>query len=174
MQRIRTSRPSPALIVAVLALVAVFAGSAIAGTGASTSALTKPKVKKIARKQINKLAPGLSVANAQSATTAANGATGYGSFNPNGTVQGGALTMDNLTQSTVAPSVYCEDQAFKTVIASGGLTTGGTPAEVSAVSNETLLDPLEMIGCPANTEWVYFTYDQSGGNAQASFQAVGF
>ena len=60
------SKPSPALIVAVLALVAAVAGTAIAGDdlGATTSKLTKKKVKKTANKQITKRAPGLSVANA--------------------------------------------------------------------------------------------------------------
>jgi hypothetical protein len=53
----RISRPSPALIVAVIALTAAFAGTAIAGPGASTSAITKKKVKKIAKKQVNKRFP---------------------------------------------------------------------------------------------------------------------
>jgi hypothetical protein len=52
-------RPSPALVVAVVALVAALAGTAIAGPGASTSAkaVTKAKVKKIAKKQVNKALP---------------------------------------------------------------------------------------------------------------------
>jgi hypothetical protein len=53
----RISRPSPALIVAVVALVAALAGTAIAGPGATTSKITKAKVKKIANKQINKRLP---------------------------------------------------------------------------------------------------------------------
>jgi hypothetical protein len=52
-----TARPSPALIVAVVALVAALAGTAIAGPGASSSAITKAKVKKVANKQINKRIP---------------------------------------------------------------------------------------------------------------------
>jgi hypothetical protein len=93
MRQISTSRPSPALLVAVLALVAALAGTAVAGHDASTSALSKKKVKKIARKQaikqINALvpgladeqitsrAPGLSVAHADTAAqaNAANNAT---------------------------------------------------------------------------------------------------
>jgi hypothetical protein len=86
MRQISTSRPSPALLVAVLALVAALAGTAVAGHDASTSALSKKKVKKIARKQaikqINALvpgladeqitsrAPGLSVAHAETAAQA--------------------------------------------------------------------------------------------------------
>lgn len=69
MGRIRASRPSPAIIVAVLALVAALAGTAVAGPDATTSALSKKKVKKIATKQadkqIDERAPGLSVANSE-------------------------------------------------------------------------------------------------------------
>jgi hypothetical protein len=65
--------PSPAILVAVLALVAALAGTAIAGPTATVS-VSKKKVKKIAKKQaikqINKLAPGLSVASAETANTA--------------------------------------------------------------------------------------------------------
>lgn len=72
----RTSRPSPAIVVAALALVAALAGTAVAGPDASTSAISKKKVKKIAEKQainqINELAPGLSVANADTAASAVN------------------------------------------------------------------------------------------------------
>jgi hypothetical protein len=55
----RISRPSPAILVAVIALVAALAGTAIAGPGASTSAkaVTKAKVKTIAKKQVNKVLP---------------------------------------------------------------------------------------------------------------------
>jgi hypothetical protein len=62
--------PSPAILVAALALIAAVAGTAVAGPDASTSAITKKKVKKIAAKQINKLAPDLSVAHAASADRA--------------------------------------------------------------------------------------------------------
>jgi hypothetical protein len=64
MRQVGTSRPSPAIVIAILALVAALAGTALAGPDASTSALNKKKVKKIAKKQVKKLAPGLSVANA--------------------------------------------------------------------------------------------------------------
>jgi hypothetical protein len=50
----RISRPSPAILVAVIALVAAFAGTAIAGPGASTSAVDKSDVKRIATKKANK------------------------------------------------------------------------------------------------------------------------
>jgi hypothetical protein len=63
-------RPSSGVLVGVLALVAAVAGTAVAGPGATTSKLSKKKVAKIADQEINKLAPGLSVAHAESANTA--------------------------------------------------------------------------------------------------------
>lgn len=68
MKRIKISRPSPALVVAMLALVAAVAGTAIAANPvASTSKLTTKSVKKIAAKEIKKAAPTLSVASAAKA-----------------------------------------------------------------------------------------------------------
>ncbi len=60
--------PSPALLVAMIALVAALAGTAIAANPAAK--LNKAKVKTIADQQIAKAAPGLSVANATNAKTA--------------------------------------------------------------------------------------------------------
>jgi hypothetical protein len=75
MGKIKASRPSPTIVIAVLALVAALAGTAIARPGAKTSGLSQGNVKKIAKKQINKLAPGLSVAHAASADNANNAAS---------------------------------------------------------------------------------------------------
>jgi len=67
-------RPSPTLLIGVLSLVAALAGTAVAGSDVQSSAVSKKKVKKIAKKQatkqINNLAPGLSVLNAENATNA--------------------------------------------------------------------------------------------------------
>jgi hypothetical protein len=83
MSRITERRTSPAIVVAVLALIAAVAGTAVAGPGAETS-VSKKKTKQIAKKQVNKLAPGiandeiterapgLSVANAVTANRLAN------------------------------------------------------------------------------------------------------
>jgi hypothetical protein len=67
----RGGRPSPALIVAVIALVAALAGTAVAADP-STRKITKSKVKTIAVKQINKAAPDLAVASADTAGSADN------------------------------------------------------------------------------------------------------
>ncbi len=67
-----SARPSPAIVLAVVALVFAMAGSAVAGTDGLSSKITKSKVKKIAKKQINKAAPNLSVAHADTADQATN------------------------------------------------------------------------------------------------------
>jgi hypothetical protein len=55
--------PSPAIVIAILALVAGVTGVAVAQPAAKKP-VTKKSVKKIAKKQINKLAPGLNVGSA--------------------------------------------------------------------------------------------------------------
>ena len=59
-------RQSPALVVAIIALIAAFGGSALAGGGP----ITKKKSKKIANNVVTQRAPGLSVANANTANVA--------------------------------------------------------------------------------------------------------
>jgi hypothetical protein len=57
-------------LVVCAAIVAAVAGTALAGPQAQTSALTKSKVKKIARQQVTQLAPTLHVASADNASKA--------------------------------------------------------------------------------------------------------
>jgi hypothetical protein len=70
MNHVTRGRTSPALIVAILALVAAVAGTAVAGPGAVSSKITKKKVTKIADKEINQLASGLNVNSAKTADSA--------------------------------------------------------------------------------------------------------
>ena len=51
MRSFRLSGPSPAMVVACVALSFALAGSAVAGTDALNRAVTKSKVKQIAKKQ---------------------------------------------------------------------------------------------------------------------------
>jgi hypothetical protein len=57
MRRIMRSRPSPAIIVAVVALVAALAGTAVAGPGANSSVITGAKVVKKANKVFDSRLP---------------------------------------------------------------------------------------------------------------------
>ena len=65
-------RPSPALIVAAIALVFAMVGTSVAQD--PVAKLTRSKVKEIAKKQITKAAPRLSVAKAKSADSATSAA----------------------------------------------------------------------------------------------------
>jgi hypothetical protein len=70
MELFKGRRPSPAMVVASLALVVALAGTAIAAPTAIKSILSKKEkkqVKNIANTQVNTLAPGLSVASANNA-----------------------------------------------------------------------------------------------------------
>jgi hypothetical protein len=96
-------KPSPAILVAVLALVAAFTGTAVAGPDASTSAITKKKVASIATKQINKLAPGLSVAHADTASNATNAQNA--AHADTATTAAHADTADNSTSAQNANSL---------------------------------------------------------------------
>jgi hypothetical protein len=106
----RISRPSPALIVAILALVAALSGAAIAQPVANT-AVSKKKVKKIAKKQINKLAPGLSVDNADNLGGDPAGdytQARYAKVNANGTVgETKGISQANVTKD--GAGFYCID-----------------------------------------------------------------
>jgi hypothetical protein len=66
------ARQAPAIVIAIVALVAAVGGVAIANPSAFTSGgpITKKKVKKISTNVVNSLAPGLSVKSAGTAGTA--------------------------------------------------------------------------------------------------------
>jgi hypothetical protein len=105
-RRVRDSRPSPGLLLAVLALVAALAGTAVAGPGASTSKITKKKVAAIADQEINRLAPGLSVAHARSADTATNADHALSANTADSADSAThATSADSATQATSAQSV---------------------------------------------------------------------
>src|SRR5262249_31889407 len=76
--------PGPAIVIAIVALVAAMSGAALAGPSAKK--VTTKKVKQIADKEIDKKAPSLSVAHAgsaDSATNAANAANATHAMNAN-------------------------------------------------------------------------------------------
>ena len=69
MGRVSGKKPSPAMVTSIVALVFAVAGTSVAGV-ATISVLSKKEKKqtsKIAKKEINKAAPGLSVASATNA-----------------------------------------------------------------------------------------------------------
>jgi hypothetical protein len=112
----RRMRPSPAIVVAALALVAAVAGTAIAGTDATTSAINKKKVKKIATKQANKAIDGVLPIGSENIADRAvsNAKIGAGAVNrpqiANGAVNGAKLACPAGMQRT---SDLCFEQNLR-------------------------------------------------------------
>jgi len=86
-------RPSPAMVVALVALIAALGGTAVGAT-----VLSKKKVKKISNNQITKRAPGLSVASAGTANSAKNATTADKASNVLSASVGGGCTVNQATQ----------------------------------------------------------------------------
>jgi hypothetical protein len=120
---IERRRPSPWMLVAVAALTFAIAGTALAGTGA-VSKLTKSSVKKIANNQINKAAPGLSVAKAVSAENAAS-ATNATNADNSATTGGQSVTKIFGKVAVDAPQVtlYQKNGLTLTLSCPGGVNT---------------------------------------------------
>ena len=102
MERLRGRKPSPAMVVSIIALVFALAGSAAAGV-ATISVLSKKEKKQtrnIANSEIDKRAPGLSVASAQSAANATN-ATNATNAQSAGALAGGGLKQSAFKLNAV-------------------------------------------------------------------------
>ncbi len=116
----RLGLPSPAMIVAVLGLVAALGGTAVAQQATTSAKVTKKKVKKIADKEIQKAAPGLSVANAEKANTATTATTA--------TTAGSA---DNVLWAVVSNGAGANDAAIARAGKSGyAVSESGGPSVI--------------------------------------------
>jgi hypothetical protein len=139
MRRTMHLRPSAGLAVAALGLMAAVAGTAVAGESASTSAVSKKKVKKIAVKQVNKLAPGLSVASADTAESAGTATTADSAQTANTATNSSRLQGASLASIAAGNDAFigsCE--AGATFVQCGGANGGAQvtltrPSKVLAI-----------------------------------------
>jgi hypothetical protein len=106
-------RPSPWMLVAVVAVAFAMVGTAVAGTDA-ISKLTKSSVKKIADKEIAKKAGGLSVSHAASADS--------------------ATTATNATNATNATTAASAQPVAFAHVSSGGVLDAANSKNVGAVT----------------------------------------
>jgi hypothetical protein len=116
MKFITRNRPSAAMIVAVLAVSLGLGGSAVAASGVLTKKQVK-QVKRISDKQITKRAPGLAVASAKRADTAARADT--------------AKNADTATRADTATSADTAGRATNVYAANvnaDGALLGSVPA----------------------------------------------
>jgi hypothetical protein len=161
-------RPSPAMVVAVVALIA-----ALGGTAVGAAFITKKQSKKIAANQVNKLAPGLSVAsakNADSANTAnsANTATTAGSADnvlaakvaSNGTLEFAAQGGTSVQAHTGGSGVY--GVLFPRDISNCAIVPGG-----QAGSRE-----INAFQSAATNRVGVLTFNSAGASADAAFSLV--
>ena len=121
-------RPSPAIVVAVMALVAAIAGTAVAGPGATTSKITKKKVTKIADNEINKLAP--KIANDEITKRAPDLSVAHA------TTANQATTANNATNAETAANANA--LSGNTIVAEGNLDGPGlvTNSSCTTVSKQ--------------------------------------
>ena len=147
----RIKRPSPALVVAILALVAAIAVPAFALTKKE-----KRVVKKIANAQITKRAPGLSVASAQNANTANSAATADSATTAESanSLDGaefcrtdGVLTLDDDDPE----QVLCQQGAIsvQTFCNASGPNTGATLRFVTTTGGTFLRSPVDNVASTA-------------------------
>jgi len=139
-RQIGTSRPSPAFVVVVLALVTALAGTALAGTDALTRALTKSQVKKIVKKQADKriktLAPG--IADAQITARAPGIADAQVTARAPGLSVASAASADTAATATQLGRVTVQRQDFDIADGTSGAATVSCPAGQQAIGGGVL------------------------------------
>ena len=137
MDRLKGSWANPALIVAILALVAGVVGTA---AGDPIGKLTKKKVAKIANKEITKRAAGLAVAHAASADTATTAQSAATAENSN--ALGGKSAAQLQTTSAYAQRIddlnldfAFQDVVVTTVESAGGRVLASADLQIDGLTN---------------------------------------
>jgi hypothetical protein len=120
MERILGSRYLPLLVFTILALVVALAGVAFGGSGAGI-AISSKTVKKVSAQQVQKLAPGLSVAHAKTADTATNATSASNASNAANAAN--AANADKVNGARVCSgTVSLQNNDVKTLCAAGPLS----------------------------------------------------
>src|SRR4051794_30803487 len=165
-------RPSPAMVVAIVALIAALGGTAVAG-----GVLNKKKVNKI----ITNRAPGLSVLHAKTADSANNASSlggaqagdftkatqfAYGEISATGAVQSSPPNRNIISASNPSTGLYCLQLAFNPTFGSAD-TTGASGTHTNAGAD------IPETNCPAGTEaTVYVTDTISGAFLDDDFTVI--
>jgi len=130
MRTIRMPRLSPTLLVAVAALVAALAGTAIASDPVANTAVSKKKTKKIANKQIDKRLPWRTDDIGDQAVT-------------EGKIQDGAVTDAKLSANALSNAIkVTKVNGPQLSVPTGESRSGNTtcPSGSVAISGEAFLD----------------------------------
>lgn len=177
MGRVRHRAPSPAMVVAIIALVLAAVGTAVAGvaTVSSLSKKDKKQTRNIAKNEINKAAPGLSVGSAAHAQTAGiadrvqNGAIGPGQFAPSmpaAHVTRG--TNQSIADSAFVPVAFDSERYDTAAMHDNTTNNSRLTAPVSGI----YLVSAEVVWSPNPSGDREIALTVNGGEYQISFQDV--
>lgn len=152
---LRKRRPSPGTVLGLLALIAALGGTAIAGPLAHDSALTKKEkkqIRKIARGEITKAAPTLSVASA----AAAGQVDGHDAVCPAATVLRNGICFETAGRGNSDWT-----GAVQTCADAGGFLP--TPSELLSIRNVTGID----LGGTGDGSWADARYQNDDNTNEA-------
>lgn len=154
-------RPSPAMVVAIVALIAALGGTAIAG-----GALNKKKVKNISNNQITQRAPGLSVSSAKSADNLTDPSQEIQAWASLDNDAGGTVLASKNVNSVVKDGTgrYCFDLPFTphSAVATIDASQGNFTNRILTQVNDTSL-------CPAGNRDVRVYIDNGTTDSNAGF-----
>jgi hypothetical protein len=159
-------RPSPAMVVAIVALIAALGGTAVAG-----GALNKKKVNNI----ITNRAPGLSVKDSANLGGTAAGSFpkvtqfAYGEIGPTGGVKPPSSSAPPnrgiLSATNPSTGLYCLDLAFSPTFGTGDGTGASVNGSVAMVD-------IPATNCPAGTDASVYVSNAAGTPTNQSFTVL--
>lgn len=156
-------RPSPAMIVAMTALIVALAGTAMAAPTAIKSILNKKEkkqTKNIAKNQINALAPGLSVKHADTAGSADTAKHADSATNADNAKR--ADNADALSGTTIVGAADIEGPGFltnNTCVAKAATVTGAKSGDHAVLTPPNGWPTYEKVTLVAHVSADTVTYD---------------
>jgi hypothetical protein len=167
------ARQAPAIVIAIVALVAAVGGVAIANPSAFTSGgpITKKKAKKISTNVVNSLAPGLSVKSAGTAGTS-NQLSMFARVDSNGNFVGSKLGVGSVSHPTAG--IYCFSGLARQPVGGEATVDYNDPTTPTNEFPQFGLGQDISLFCPNGTQAFVATFHIVSGPTFASLNNGGF